>query len=210
MYELHGFARSSATYRVRIALALKELGYEAVDVNLAAGAQHEPEFRTLNPQGLVPVYSDEQTVLTQSLAIIEYLDERYPEPPLLPQQPAARARVRQLAQIAAADVQPFGTPRVDAYLRNTLRLDAPGRRRWFQHWLLEGLDAIELWLTAEGGDGRYCVGDAVTLADVCLVPLVEFARRLRLDIEDFPRVAGIERSCMALPAFAATHPDAAR
>ncbi|MEQ8231061.1 MAG: maleylacetoacetate isomerase [Gammaproteobacteria bacterium] len=208
MYELHDYLRSASAYRVRIALALKGVSCARREVDLVAGAQHDPDFRALNPQGLVPVYSDEQLHLTQSLAIIEYLDERYPEPPLLPASLEQRARARQLAQIVCTDVQPLNGFRVHVYLRDVLGIDAGRRRRWFEHWLLEGLDAVELWLTADAGSRRFAVGDSVSIADVCLVPQLDLARRNRIDVEEFPRLAAVERACMALPAFRDTHPDA--
>ena len=208
MAEFHDFSRSSAAYRVRIALALKGLDPRRRLVDLVRGEQHEADFRALNPQGLVPVYSDDAVHLTQSLAIIEYLDERYPQPPLLPPEPAARARARQFAQIICSDMHPLNGYRVLLYLRDNLGADLARRRQWFQHWLLEGLDALELWLTAAEGRRTYCVGDHVTLADVCLVPILDLARRNGLDVEDFPRLAAVERACLELPAFRETHPDA--
>lgn len=206
MYELHDYLRSAAAYRVRIALALKGIEHDRSDVDLVGGAQHDPDFRALNPQGLVPVYSDENLHLTQSLAIIEYLDERYPEPPLLPVSLEQRARARQIAQIVCSDIHPLNGFRVHVYLRDALGIDTIRRRRWFEHWVLEGLDALELWLTADATTRRFAVGDTVSIADVCLVPQLDLARRNRIDVEDFPRLAAIERACMALPAFRDTHP----
>lgn len=207
MYELHDFVRSSAACRVRIALALKHVDYTTINVALTAGGQHDPGFRALNPQGLVPVYSDENVVLTQSLAIIEYLDERYPDPPLLPAAIVDRARARQFAQIIAADIHPLNGYRVHSYLRDGLKLDTGGRRQWFHYWLLEGLDALELWLTAAGGSPRYCVGDQVSIADIFLVPQLDVARRSQLELEDFPRLCAIESSCLELEAFSANRSD---
>jgi maleylacetoacetate isomerase len=201
MHELHDYFRSSSAHRVRIALAFKGVAYSALPVALHQGAQHEPAFRALNPQGLVPVYADDQVVLTQSLAIIEYLEERYPEPPLLPAAPVERARARQLAHMVCADMQPLNAFRVVGFLRDAFGIDTRGRRRWFNHWLVEGLDALELWLTAAGGARRYCVGGAVSLADVCLVPQLEVARRNGIDLEDFPRLREIEAACMELEPF---------
>lgn len=207
MFELHDFSRSSAAYRVRIALAYKGVDHQRVGVDLVRGEQHEADFRSLNPQGLVPVYSDETLHLSQSLAILEYLEERYPQPPLLPASREGRARARQLASLVACDVHPLNGFRVHVYLRDALGVDMRRRRAWFLHWLAEGFDAIELWLAAQGNPPRFCVGDAVSLADVCLVPQVEVARRNGLDVDDYPRIAAIERACMALPAFRDTHPD---
>lgn len=203
MYELHDFGPSSAAYRVRIALALKGIDYRRCPVHLVQGAQNEAGFRSLNPQGMVPVYSDETLHLSQSLAILEYLEERYPEPPLLPAAPAERARVRQLANLVCCDIHPLNGFRVHVYLRDGLGLGTRQRRAWFTHWLLEGLDAVELWLAA-AASGRYCVGDRVTLADVCVVPQLDIARRNGIDIDEFPRLATIERTCLELPAFSTT------
>ena len=209
MYELHDFHRSSAAYRVRIALALKDIGYQQRPVDLLAGEQHDMEFRSLNPQGLVPVYGDENLHLTQSLAILEYLEERYPTPPLLPTGHEARARARQIANLICCDMHPLNGFRVLVYMRDALRAGTAARRAWFQHWMLEGLDALELWLTAEQSTGRYCVGDEVTMADICLVPQVDLARRNGIDLGEFPRIAAVDSACMSLPAFKDTHPDRA-
>ncbi len=201
MYELHDYARASSAARVRIALALKGLSVSAIDIDLTSGAQHDPEFRALNPQGMVPVYTDERVVLSQSLAIIEYLNERYPDPPLLPDTLVERARARQFAQLVCSDIQPVNGFRVMAFLRDSFKIDTRNRRRWFNHWLLEGLDALELWLTAAGGTSRYCVGTRVSIADICVVPQLDIARRNGLDIEDFPRLAAIEANCLSSEAF---------
>lgn len=208
MFELHDFARSSSAYRVRIALALKGLGHTRLAVDLLAGEQHEAEFRALNPQGLVPVYSDGEIHLSQSLAIIEYLEECHPEPTLLPDTATQRARARQIAQLICCDMQPLNGFRVLLYLRDTLGIDVQRRRQWFQHWLLEGLDALELWLIADAPRKNFCVGDRPGIADICLVPQLDLARRNHIDIEDFPRLAAIEAACMRLPEFRDTHPDA--
>lgn len=206
MRELHDFHRSSSAHRVRIALALKGLDYTAVPVALHAGEQHEADFRALNPQGLVPVYSDNRVLLSQSLAIIEYLDESHPEPPLLPTAPVERARARQFAYMIGADIQPLTALRVVGFLRDVFRIDARGRRNWFNHWLLEGLDALELWLTAAGGSPHFCIGATPTIADICLIPQLAVARRNGIDIEDFPRLAAVESRCLALPPFQAAQP----
>jgi len=201
MRELHDFQRSSSAHRVRIALALKGLDYKAVPVALQDGEHLEAEYRTVNPQGLVPVYSDRQVILSQSLAIIEYLDETHPAPPLLPGNALERARARQFALLIAADVQPLTGLRVMSYLRDECRLDVAARRRWFNHWLMEGLDALELWLTAAERATRFCVSDEPGIADICLVAQLEVARRSGIDVEEFPRLAAVEARCMALPAF---------
>lgn len=201
MYELLDYFHSSSAHRVRIALNLKGISYDSVAVDLNTGKQHEVDFRSANPQGLVPVYSDENLIVSQSLAIIEYLDERYPEPPLLPEKLTERAHARQFAQIVCCDIHPLNALRVISFLRDTFRIDTKGRRRWFTHWMLEGLDAMELWLAARDDGARYCVGNAVTIADLCLVPQVDVARRNRIDLDEFPRLAEIEAACMELEAF---------
>lgn len=208
MRELHDFFRSSSAHRVRIALAFKGLDWRAVPVQLQQGEQLEADYRALNPQGLVPVYSEGELILSQSLAIIEYLDETHPTPPLLPSDPVARARARQFAQIITTDVQPLTGLRVMGYLRDEFKVDAVARRRWLAHWLMEGFDALELWLAAQERPGRYCVGDQPSVADLCLVPALEVARRSGVDIEDFPRLAVIEETCMRLPAFQQARPAA--
>ncbi|MCZ6892680.1 MAG: maleylacetoacetate isomerase [Gammaproteobacteria bacterium] len=206
MYELHDFARSSSAHRVRIALNLKGIEYEPVPVALQEGGQHEPDFRSVNPQGMVPVYSDENILLSQSLAIIEYLDERYPDPPLLPRDIHERARARQFAYMIASDIHPLIAFRAISFLRDGFKIDTSGRREWFNYWLIEGLDALELWLSADGGARRYCVGDQVTIADVCLVPQLEVARRNHIDLDDFPRLTSVEATCIALDAFRKAQP----
>lgn len=209
MYELHEFHLSAASYRVRIGLHLKGVDYQSVPVSLVKGGgeQHLPEYRALNPQGAVPTYSDHAVTLTQSLAILEYLDEQFPDPPLLPGDAAQRARARQLSQIIACDIHPLTNLRVLAYLRNVLKADQNARSMWFRHWLLDGLDALELWLTAEQGISTYCVGDEVSLADICLIPQMYQARRFKLPLDDFPRLCAIETTCMELDAFRAAAPE---
>lgn len=208
MYELHEFNLSTASYRVRIGLHLKGLTYQSVPVSLVknGGEQHLPEYRSLNPQGTVPTYNDESISLSQSLAILEYLEERYPEPTILPGDPMQRARARQLAQIIACDIHPMTNLRVLAYLRNVFKADVAARSQWFRQWLLDGLDALELWLAAERGSPRYCVGNEVSIADICLVPQIFQARRFKLSLDDFPRLTEIEGSCLELEAFRAADP----
>ena len=207
MYELYDFAHSSSAYRVRIALNLKGVDYTSVPVALDKGEQHDPDFRSLNPQSMVPVYSDENLLLSQSLAIIEYLDERYPEPPLLPPELHGRARARQFAQMIVSDIHGLNAFRVVGFLRDGFKIDTKGRRQWFNHWLVEGLDALELWLAAGGGTRQYCVGDAPSIADICLVPQIAVARRNRIDLDDFPRLSEIDAACTALEAFRRARPE---
>jgi len=203
MFELHEFNLSSASYRVRIGLNLKGVEYQSVPVSLVKGGgeQHLPEYRALNPQGTVPTYSDHDINLSQSLAILEYLEERFPEPSILPGDVLRRARARQLAQIIACDIHPLTNLRVLAYLRNNFKADRNARSMWFRQWLLDGLDALELWLTAERGMSTYCIGDEVSIADICLVPQMYQARRFNLPLDDFPRLCDVEAACMELEAF---------
>jgi len=203
MFELHEFNLSTASYRVRIGLNLKGVEFESIPVSLVKGGgeQHDPEYRALNPQGLVPTYCDHDISLSQSLAILEYLNERYPEPGFLPDDALQRARARQIAQIIVCDIHPLTNLRVLAYLRNVFKADQNARSQWFRQWLLEGLDALELWLTAERGMSRYCVGDSVSLADICLVPQLYQARRFKLPLDDFPRLCEVEAACLESAAF---------
>jgi len=208
--ELYDFHLSVSSYRVRIGLSLKGLPYRRQPLSLTrdGGEQHSAEYRALNPQGLVPALVDDDFVLTESLAILEYLDELHPEPPLLPRDPRSRARVRQLAQMMASDIAPLTNLRVITYLRTSLKTTELERAKWFRHWLLEGLDALELWLTADGSHDSYCVGREVTLADVCLVPQLYGARRFGLALDDFPQLCRIEARCLAHPAFQRAAPQA--
>lgn len=206
--QLYDSNRSASAYRVRLALSVKGLNYKAIPLSMTKGGGQQllAEYRALNPQGMLPSLVDDDFVLTQSLAIIEYIDETYPTPPLLPADPRQRARARQLAQLIVGDIQSLTNLRVLTYLRSMLGTSDINRSLWYRHWLLEGLDALELWLTAESGE-RYCVGDSVTVADLCLVPLLHSARRFALALDDFPRLCEVEEACLALPAFQAAHPD---
>lgn len=201
---LHGYWRSGAAYRVRTALNLKGLTAEAVPVSLKSGAQHAPAFRALNPQGLVPAIEAGGAVLTQSLAIIEWLDETHPAPPLLPADAVARARVRGFAQIIACDTHPLQNLRALEYLRGPLAQPEDAVAIWARHWMTEGLAACEA--IAAGQPGPFAFGDAPGLADICLIPQLYTARRFGLDPAAWPRLAGIEAACAALPAFANAHP----
>ena len=200
--ELHEAVLSAASYRVRIALQIKQLPYRGVILSLSRGGGEQlfPEYRSLNPQALVPTLVDGDFLMTQSLAMLEYLDECYPTPPLLPAAPRQRARVRQLAQLIVSDIQSLTGLRVLGYLRSELQITPTARSLWLRHWLLDGLDALEIWLTAERSQ-HYCVGDNVTLADVCLIPLLDSARRFGLSLEDFPRLCAVEETCLALLPF---------
>jgi len=205
--ELHTYFRSSAAYRVRIALNLKGLAYAPRFVHLAKGEQRQPGYRALNPQGRVPTLVADGLALAQSMAIVEYLDEAYPEPPLLPVDRLDRARARMLAQIVACDIHPLNNLRVLDYLKDHCGQDEATRMAWMRHWIGSGFEAFEAHLAALRGRGRYCVGDAPSVADVFLVPQVYNARRFCCDMQPFPRIRGIEEHCLSLPAFRAAAPD---
>jgi maleylacetoacetate isomerase len=205
--KLYGYFRSSAAYRVRIALNLKGLAYEAVPVHLLrdGGEHHAAAYRALNPQELVPALEDEGRILTQSLAIIEYLDETHPEPPLLPADPAGRARVRALALQIACEIHPLNNLRVLQLLKRDFGLDDAATRRWYRHWIMVGFAALEASLSTPPSR-RFCHGDAPGLADICLVPQVFNARRFDCDLAPYPRLCAIDAECAALAPFAAAHP----
>ncbi len=201
--QLHGFWRSLATYRMRIALNLKGIAVPETMVDLDAGDQHVPSFRAINPMGAVPaLVLDDGTVLTQSLAILEWIEETYPTPPLLPDGAAARARVRALCAITAADTHPLVVPRVQGYLGKTFGADDAARKAWAAHWFTLGLQAYEVQV----GAGPFCAGDAPGLADCCLASHVAGSERFGADLQPFPAVRRIQGACMALPAFADAHP----
>jgi len=193
---------------VRIALALK--GLQAIDQpkQLRDGEQRREDYLQINPQGLVPALAlDDGQVLTQSMAIIEFLDEMYPQPSLLPAQPLARARVRALTQAIACDVHPLNNLRVLQYLDNVLGLDKAARDSWYRHWIQVGFDALERALNRDSATGRFCHGDAPSMADVFLVPQVLNARRLAVGLEKYPRIVAIDALCRELPAFSSTAPQ---
>ena len=205
--KLYGFWRSLATLRVRIVLNLKEVAAEETMVDLQAGVQHSPAYRAVNPQGVLPALLDgDGPPLFQSLAICEYLDERFPDPPLLPSDLRGRARVRGLAQIVACDSHPLIVPRIREFLEREFGLSEAQRLNWCRHWLGEGLRAIEAHL-AEAETGAYCHGDTITLADVCLVSLaVGYRHYFQGRVEDFPKCAAVVERCLAEDAFARAHP----
>jgi maleylpyruvate isomerase len=205
---LHGHSLSSASYRVRIALALKGLQVTTVRLDLRAGEQRLEEFLQINSQGFVPALTlDSGAVLTQSVAIIEYLDEIHPNPPLLPQAPLARARVRALTQAITCDVHPLNNLRVLQYLENVLHHDKATRDMWYRHWVQLGFDAVERWLVRDAATGRFCHGDSPTMADVCLVPQVANARRFAVDLGPYPRIVGIDAACREMAAFQGAAPE---
>jgi maleylpyruvate isomerase len=207
---LYDYGLSSASYRVRIALALKNLPYTSISKNLRAGEHRLSEYLSINVQGFVPALGlDDGAVLIQSLAIIEYLDEIYPTPRLLPAEPLARARVRALAQVITSDIHPLNNSRVLRYLEDKLSLDREARDLWYRHWVGAGFDALERWLVrdaAAGAAGRFCHGNAPTLADICLVPQVFNARRFAVDMNPYPRILAIDAACRELPEFQTAAP----
>ena len=202
---LYGYWRSSAAYRIRIALGLKGLAYSSVPVDLAGGAQSAAAFLAVNPQGLVPVLDDGGVVVAQSPAILEYLEETRPRPPLLPAGAAARADVRRLAAMVACDIHPLGNARVLRALRGDFGADDAAVAAWVHRWIGAGFGALEALLA--GRDGRFCHGDSPTLADVCLVPQMYNARRFGLDLAPYPTLVRIDAACCELPAFAAAAPE---
>lgn len=205
--KLYGYFRSSAAYRVRIALNLKGLPFDYAPVHLVKGEQHAEAYRALNRQELVPTLTDGETVVTQSLAIIEYLDERHPEPPLLPATPAGRARVRAIALAICCDIHPLNNLRVLRYLMRTLDVGEEAKDAWYRHWIETGLAALEAQLAAEPTTGTFCHGDALTMADICLVPQLANARRTNVPLETYPTLSRIDASCRALEAFVRAAPD---
>jgi maleylpyruvate isomerase len=205
---LYGYGLSSASYRVRIALALKNLPYASITKNLRVGEHRLAEFLQINVQGFVPALGlDDGAVLTQSVAIMEYLDEIYPDPPLLPADPIARARVRALTQAIASDIHPLNNLRVLRYLEDKLSLDKQTRDSWYRHWVEVGFEALERWLVRDGATGRFCHGSAPTLADICLVPQVFNARRFAVDLNPYPRIVAIDAACRGLAAFQTAAPE---
>lgn len=209
--KLYTYFRSSAAYRVRIALNVKGIDYDSIPVHLLqdGGQQLLPAYRAVNPSALVPALDDDGAILTQSLAMLEYLDETRPAVPLLPGDALGRARVRALALAIACDAHPLTNLRVLKYLKNTLGLSDEAKQEWYRHWMAEGLAAVEA-LLAQGdpaGTGLFCHGDSPTMADCCLVPQVFNAQRFAIDLAPYPRVARIHAHCAGLPAFAAAHPS---
>jgi maleylpyruvate isomerase len=207
--KLYGYFRSSASYRVRIALNLKGLSYEQASVHLSRGGgeQFQPAFRRMNPQALVPVLEDGALHLTQSLAIIEYLDEVHPRPPLLPKDPMGRARVRALALAIACDLHPLNNTRVLSYLTGPMGLGQDARQTWYAHWIEVGLQAVEAMVAADRATGSFCHGETPGLADCCLVPQLANARRFKCDIAPYPTLLRIEKNCQALEAFQRAAPE---
>jgi maleylpyruvate isomerase len=206
--KLYTYFRSSAAYRVRIALNLKGLEYETISRQLARGEQRTADYLEINPQGLVPLLVDDRTAIAQSLAIIEYLEETHPEPALLPRDAAARAHVRSLALAIACDIHPLNNLRVLNYLRGPLAQSEAAVNAWYRHWVAAGFGALEREAARAQSDGRHLIGAAVTLADICLVPQMYNARRFQCDVTPYPRLVAISAFLEGLPAFARASPEA--
>ena len=202
---LHDYFRSSAAYRVRIALNLKGVEYDRHAVNLVEGEQKAEAYRALNPQGFVPMLEIDDLRLSQSLAIAVYLDQKFPEPPLMPRNPADGAHVRAMAMTIACDIHPLNNLRVLKYLKSELGQEQAAIDRWYVHWVTEGLEALEALAAPRAG--TFLFGDAPTLADVCLVPQLYNARRFSVPLAPYPILRRADESASALPAFAAAHPD---
>jgi len=205
--KLYDYFRSSAAYRVRIAINLKGLKPAREFVHLRKGAQRGDDYLAVNPQGLVPaLVTDDGTVLTQSLAIVEYLDETVPSPPLLPRDPLERARVRSLAQAIACDIHPIDNLRVLRYLLQTVGVEEAQKDAWYKYWIDVGLEALEIAVSRDPRTGRFCHGDSPTLADICLVPQLANARRVDMDLSPYPTLTRIDAECKKVKAFADAAP----
>lgn len=202
---LYDYWRSSASYRVRIALNLKGVDYESVHVGLLDGDQRTPENLARNPQGFVPTLAIDGLELTQSLAIIDYLDAKYPEPPFVSRDPAERSKTLAQALAIAADIHPLNNLRVLKYLSRNLQVEQGARDDWYRHWVAEGFRGLE---PMAAGAGRFLGGDQPGLADICLVPQMYNARRFDLPLDDYPTLVRVDAACQEHPAFAAAHPDA--
>ncbi len=206
MLELYSFFNSSTSYRVRIALALKGLDYQHKGVNIRQGDEYQAEYVELNPSKSVPVLVDGDLKITQSMAIMQYLDERYPEPRLLPQDLVSKTRVLELCNGIACDMHPVNNLRILNYLSNELKVSPEDKSIWYQHWIHLGFEAVET-LLHRYGSGDFCFGDTPGLADCCLVPQVANALRMKCDLQPFPRVRSIYQSCLELPEFKKAAPE---
>ncbi|HUJ87940.1 MAG TPA: maleylacetoacetate isomerase [Burkholderiales bacterium] len=205
--KLYTYFRSSAAFRVRIALNLKGLSYESRFVHLARGEHRRPEYSALNPQALVPALADDGGLLTQSLAIIEYVEEKYPSPALLPEDLLGRARVRSLALLVACEIHPLNNLRALQYLVNELGRSEQEKNNWYQHWIHDGMAKLEADLARGPGTGQFCHGDTPTLADCCLVPQVFNAQRFKCDLSHAPTALRVFDECMKLDAFQRAQPS---
>jgi maleylacetoacetate isomerase len=207
MIKLYSYFRSSTSFRLRIALNLKGLEYEHHSVNLPGSEHRTPEFLKINPQGLVPALVNGDTVVIQSMAMIEYLDETRPEPPLLPKEPERRAYVRALSQVIGCEMHPLNNVRVLKHVTDTLGHDKETMQEWYEHWIAEGFEGFESFLHKNPFRGKFCDGDAVTMADICLVPQVFNAQRFHCRLDDYPTTMRIFDACMELDAFQRAEPS---
>jgi len=205
--KLYSYYRSTAAYRVRIAMQYKKLGYEYIPVNLLAGEQREKNFSQVNPQGRVPTLVDGDFVLGQSMTILEYLEECYPAPALLPKDPKARAWIRWFSQIIACDIHPLNNTSILKYLREPLGHNDEQVQQWYHHWLKQGFDALEELLRTNLDRKNYCWGDSVTFADVCLIPQVYNAHRFKFPMNNYPLINQINDFCLTLPYFEKARPE---
>jgi maleylacetoacetate isomerase len=206
--KLYTFYRSSAAYRVRLALNIKRLTCEHIPKAFSKNEHRAPDYLALNPQGLIPALEHDGAVLSQSLAIIEFLDEKYPDPPLLPAEPLARAQIRSISLAIACDIHPLNNLRVLNYLRRELQQSDDRVNAWYRHWITVGFTGLEQQVRAYSGGARFCHGDALSIADICLVPQVYNARRFNTDLTPFPTLVAISTHLESLPAFAAARPEA--
>ena len=207
---LHDYFRSSASFRVRIALNLKGLGYERVEISLIAGEQRSDAYLELNAQGFVPMLVVDGEPIIQSMAIIDWLDRAFPEPRLIPEEAMPRAIALARAQVIASDIHPLNNLRVLKYLKRDLGLNEQTRDRWIATWITRGFEALEAMVDSGAGDGRYLGGDTPGIADCCLVPQIYNARRFEVPLDAFPRLIEIDAACMELEAFRKAHPDAVK
>jgi maleylpyruvate isomerase len=207
--KLYTYFRSSAAYRVRIALNLKGLQYDAIPVHLlrGGGEQLQEQYRSINPSGLVPAFQDDYITLTQSMAILEYLEDAYPQAPIMPKDATERARVRELAQIIACDIHPVNNLRVLRYLVHELKVTDEQKNAWYRHWLVGGLEVLEKHLARDPSSGPLCHGHTPTIADCLLVPQVFNAQRHGIDVSVYPNIARINAQCIEIPAFVKAHPS---
>ena len=206
--KLYSFWRSLAAYRVRIALKLKGQEFDTITTDLLSGDQFSQEFMSLNPQSMVPaLVLDSDNILTQSMAILEYLEELFPSPSLLPEEPIERAKVRSLCMIAVADIHPLVVPRVRSYIMKEFGLPEKDLEAWISNWTKIGLNAIEVQLSKYGDGGRYSFGDTVTLADLCIVPQVGAAKMFNIPLEQYPTTTRVFNNCMELPEFFESRPQ---
>lgn len=205
---LYDYFRSSAAYRVRIALNLKNVAYTQIPVNLVNGEQRDSDYLHKNPQGLVPLLEDEGQLIHQSIAICEYLDEKIPEPSIIPADIHERAMMRSIVGMIASDIHPINNLRVLNYLSDEVGVTAEQRKEWYRHWVVVGLESLEAFLNASKRTGNFCIGDQPTLADICLIPQLYNAHRFNIETDHLKLIKAIESNCQQIAAFTRAHPDA--